>query len=290
MISERAQDDDNQKEQCKSGSTTSCQSEKSYLVDLENDRSHGEIVSDDDQSLNLESNQNSNYQKVIDLKEISKLEKKIDRTGLIYVARIPPGMGPGKLKHLLSRWGSINRVYLARDEESKNNEKLSRKRNSKRKNLRQKHQSYDFKEGWVEFEDKKVARRVAEMLNTRPIGGKPSDRFYSDLWSLTYLPRFKWSRLSDQIATERRMKEQLQRNSLEDSKKSQDWYLRMVEKGKVNEKIRAKEISRKGKLVNPDKWKKDFRQRDIEVNEQSDRKSVLKAEDPKLKSVLSQLL
>lgn len=35
---------------------------------------------------------------------------------------------------------------------------------------KEKHQSHRFKEGWVEFEDKRVARSVAEMLNAQPIG------------------------------------------------------------------------------------------------------------------------
>ncbi|MBW0463625.1 hypothetical protein O181_003340 [Austropuccinia psidii MF-1] len=235
--------------------------------------------------------------KVIDLNAIQRLDRKIDRSGLIYLSRIPPGMGPSKLKHLLSRWGEIGRIYLARDEELEN---LQNKKKKKRK--KHVHQSHLFKEGWVEFCDKSVARRVAEMLNTRPIGGRRSDRFYSDLWSLTYLPKFKWSNLSDQIAVERREREQLQRKSLEDSKKSQDWYLKMVEKNRVNEKIREKELKRKGEFANTEKWKKNqFRQRELENNSEDETsrdasqsnlttKATAKREDQeKLKSVLSQL-
>lgn len=35
--------------------------------------------------------------------------------GLIYLSRIPPGMGPSKVKHLLGAYGEVGRVYLARD-------------------------------------------------------------------------------------------------------------------------------------------------------------------------------
>lgn len=100
--------------------------------------------------------------KVIDIEKLRRVDLKSDKTGLIYMARIPVGMGPGKVKHLLSKWGAVNRIYLARQEEAK---KLKVKRKGK-----EKHQSYQFKEGWIEFENKKVARRVAELLNTRPIG------------------------------------------------------------------------------------------------------------------------
>lgn len=38
--------------------------------------------------------------------------------GLVYLSRIPPGMGPSKVKHLLGAYGEVGRVYLARDGES----------------------------------------------------------------------------------------------------------------------------------------------------------------------------
>jgi ESF2/ABP1 family protein len=41
--------------------------------------------------------------------------------------------------------------------------------NSK-KRQKEKHRDHKFAEGWVEFEDKRVARSVAEMLNANPIG------------------------------------------------------------------------------------------------------------------------
>lgn len=230
--------------------------------------------------------------KVIDLNEIKNFGKKLDRTGLIYVSRIPPGMGPSKLKHLLSKWGSIGRVYLARDEKAEESRKKTNKKGKIRKKSQDKHQSFLFKEGWVEFMDKKVARRVAEMLNTRPIGGKPSDRYYSDLWSLTYLPKFKWTNLSDQMAVERRIREQLVRNSLEESKKSQDWYLTMVEKNSTNRKIIQKDLKKNPSLTNPTRGKTlDFKQRELpSFNPQSNPGSFNNQQSSKLTSVLDGLL
>jgi len=228
--------------------------------------------------------------KVIDLNEIAKFGKKVDRTGLVYVSRIPPGMGPSKLKHLLSKWGQIGRIYLARDEKAELAKRSSNKKGKSRKNSKDKHQSFLFKEGWVEFADKKVARRVAEMLNTRPIGGKASERYHADLWSLKYLPKFKWSNLSDQIAVERRMKEQLVRNSLEDSKVSQDWYLGMVEKKATNEKILAKKQKRNpianSSVPNPGK-PLDFKQRELPSSQNL---SASNQQNSNLKSVLDGLL
>ncbi|WAQ86376.1 hypothetical protein PtA15_7A102 [Puccinia triticina] len=249
----------------------------------EDDYNHNEVEGDENDELEDNSEtlpKSTTASKVIDLNEIKKFGQKVDRTGLVYVSRIPPGMGPSKLKHLLSKWGAIGRIYLARDEKAEESKRKFNKKGKIRKKLKDKHQSFLFKEGWVEFMDKKVARRAAEMLNTRPIGGKPSDRYYSDLWTLTYLPKFKWTNLSDQIAIERRIKEQLVRNSLEESKISQDWYLGMVEKNATNQKILAKKLKRNPELSTAAKAGKplDFKQRELPTapNQQGSKlKSVL---------------
>lgn len=51
----------------------------------------------------------------------------------------------------------------------------------------------------MEFKNKKVARSVAEMLNAQPIGGKKGTRWRDDVWTMKYLPKFKWSMLTEQI-------------------------------------------------------------------------------------------
>jgi len=56
-----------------------------------------------------------------------------------------------------------------------------------------------FTEGWVEFEDKKVAKKLAGLLNAQRIGTKKGDFWYDDLWCIKYLPKFKWHRLTEQI-------------------------------------------------------------------------------------------
>jgi ESF2/ABP1 family protein len=64
---------------------------------------------------------------------------------------------------------------------------------------KERHQSHNFKEGWIEFLDKRVARSVAEMLNAQNIGGKKSDKWHDDVWTMKYLPRFRWDQLSEQV-------------------------------------------------------------------------------------------
>lgn len=73
---------------------------------------------------------------------------------------------------------------------------------AKRAFLRRKYTStkkVHYTEGWVEFKDKRIARSVAEMLNAQPIGGKKGTRWRDDVWTMKYLPKFKWNMLTEQI-------------------------------------------------------------------------------------------
>lgn len=38
-----------------------------------------------------------------------------ERTGVIYISRIPPGMSPNKVRHLMSAYGEVGRVYLQQE-------------------------------------------------------------------------------------------------------------------------------------------------------------------------------
>jgi ESF2/ABP1 family protein len=76
----------------------------------------------------------------------------------------------------------------------------------KRAHLRRKYTTTKkpyYTEGWVEFKDKKVARSVAGMLNAQPIGGKKGTRWRDDVWTLKYLPKFKWHMLTEQVGEHR---------------------------------------------------------------------------------------
>jgi ESF2/ABP1 family protein len=38
-----------------------------------------------------------------------------DQAGIIYISRIPPGMRPTKVRHLMSQYGEIGKVYLQQE-------------------------------------------------------------------------------------------------------------------------------------------------------------------------------
>jgi ESF2/ABP1 family protein len=38
-----------------------------------------------------------------------------EKAGIIYISRIPPGMQPTKVRHLMSQYGEVGRVYLQKE-------------------------------------------------------------------------------------------------------------------------------------------------------------------------------
>lgn len=38
-----------------------------------------------------------------------------ERAGVVYISRIPPGMRPSKVRHLMSGYGEVGRVYLQQE-------------------------------------------------------------------------------------------------------------------------------------------------------------------------------
>ncbi|KAG8780123.1 RNA-binding ATPase activator esf2 [Ceratobasidium sp. 428] len=160
---------------------------------------------------------------------LAEFEQAQQQAGIIYISRIPPGMRPAKVKHLMSGYGKVGRVYLQQED-------------PKRAYLRKKHtatKKVHYTEGWVEFESKHVARSVAEILNAQPIGGKKGTRWRDDVWTMKYLPKFKWNMLTEQVAQEAAAHTARLRVELSQSRAEQRDYLRNVELARVLDK-RAK--------------------------------------------------
>lgn len=171
--------------------------------------------------------------------ELEAFKKKQRKLGIVYISRIPPGMTPAKVRHILSNFGELGRIYL--QDSSKAGEK---KRSS----------VAHYTEGWVEFASKKVAKAAAEMLNAQPIGGlaasnskksgsgggsskmgKTSKRFADDVWTMKYLKGFKWHMLSEQMAQERASHAARLRTELSQSAYEQKDYLKKVERARVQQ-------------------------------------------------------
>lgn len=196
--------------------------------------------------------------------DLKKFKKEKDRTGVVYISRIPPAMTPSNLRQHLSPFGNIGRVYLAPDDrKAAHLKKLSK---NAKKSLRPKS---SFTEGWIEFLNKKDAKNAVEALNGRPYGGKKGSRFREDLWCIKYLGSdFKWSTLTERISYENAVREQKMREEISHARRENKAFLNQVEKARVIKKIeekkqsrgRGNEISAKAEM-SLEEVKKNFRQR-----------------------------
>lgn len=141
------------------------------------------------------------------------------RRGVVYLAHIPPRLNPAKVKQLLSQHGTVTRVYL---------QPADSKRHQQR-----------YTEGWIEFADRKVARRVAAALHQTPMAKKSGD-----LWNLKYLKHFRWDLLTEKVAYERRVREQKLRLETMQARKEANYYKHKLE---TNQKLDYIEQRRKRK-------------------------------------------
>ena len=52
---------------------------------------------------------------VLSAEALTRYREAQERAGVIYISRIPPGMSPNKVRHLMSSYGEIGRVYLQQE-------------------------------------------------------------------------------------------------------------------------------------------------------------------------------
>ncbi len=108
-------------------------------------------------------------------------------------------------------------------------------------------------EGWIEFSDRKDARRVSKSLNCTPIGEclptkkRRRVRFAADLWTLTYLGKHvKWHHLTQQLTYQKRIREKKLQQQIQQAKREANQFLDNVEKSHIHNLIEEK---RRNKLV-----------------------------------------
>jgi ESF2/ABP1 family protein len=192
--------------------------------------------------------------KVLSKADISDTREAIAKTGVIYLARIPPRLSPTKIRQLLTPYGcAIHRIFLAPESTATYTRRVKSGGSRKKQ----------YTEGWVEFEDKKVAKRVAKMLNAERIGGKKGDLFYDDLWCMKYLPKFKWHHLTEQIglffliradlAYQNASRAEKLKNEIAQEKRETVAFLRNAERGKMIDNIQRKRQNRPDKQLPEEK-------------------------------------
>jgi len=190
----------------------------------------------------------------LSLEKTEDFNAKLRKRGVLYIARIPPRMNPTKIKSLLSDFGTVTRVYLVEEDKS------VRKRRQKQSGGGAGGKRYV--EGWVEMENKSVAKRLGMVLNNTPISNHKRSVHYGDLWNVKYLRKFQWSHLTEKVAYERRVREQKLRVEMMQARRENAAYTQLVEAGKKLDKIEERKRKRgedTSAMVDPTK-KRSFRQ------------------------------
>ena len=142
------------------------------------------------------------------------------------MSRIPPYMTPNFVKKLLQHYG-VERIYLLPESE------WARKNRAKKGGSKR----ICFREGWIEFSNKKIAKTVALSHNGQKMVQKKGTFYSDDLWNLKYLPKFKWHNLTEKLAHEERLKKERLRLELDQERKVQEYYAGQVQKSRTIEGI-----------------------------------------------------
>lgn len=256
-------------------------------VDLEDEeREDSDQVGDadiDKKSGSSSKKQNKKLKKLT-AEELEKEQKRIKRTGVCYLSKIPPYMKPAKLRSVLSRFGTIDRLFL-KPEDSTTYHKRVKYGGNKKKN---------FTEGWVEFVNKKDAKLCASTLNGNKLGGKKTSYYYDDIINIKYLSGFKWLDLTQQIAKENEIRQAKLALELSHQQKLNKSFISNVEKSKMISNIQKKRKNKADLNEGDDdseEIRRNFKQRRV-TSTRSDAREELKEKakpDEKLNNILSKV-
>eukprot|EP00127_Corallochytrium_limacisporum_P005132 Clim_evm38s199 gene=Clim_evmTU38s199 len=224
-----------------------------------------------DELKRLKENLKKKHPKSGDLKTMTKddlMAKKeaVENTGVIYLSTIPPFMKIIKLRHLLSEFGDIGRIYLVEEDEKIRKKRMKMGGNRKKK----------YVEGWVEFLDKKQAKKTALALNNQIIGGKKSNFYHDDIWNMKYLPKFKWHHLTDALREQRIKEEQSMQSARRDIKKTTEQFLEDIDRSKMIADIEKRKRSKRASAEEQDteqdrkRMKRTFTQKAVRRNANED--------------------
>lgn len=218
-----------------------------------------EIDSEEDGENSVENDEAAAGPSGLDADEKQAKKKK---RGIIYISSIPKYMNVTILREMLSQYAKIGRIFLQPGKLSgefkallKANKQhrlmlkfeicphfllfsIGEEQNRKKKKKRL---ARHFTEGWVEFESKRAAKRVAQLLNNAPIATRKSSKFYDILWVMKYLPRFKWVHLSERLTYEKAVHRQKLQTEISQARKEAAFFQENLDKSERFKKQQKKE-------------------------------------------------
>lgn len=165
---------------------------------------------------------------------------------------LPPYMSPKRVRRYFTEMGEIDRIHLT-PEPHINHILRKQSGGNTRKN---------YTEGWVEFLNKKDAKRAAILYNNAVIGGKKRHNFYrDDRWMLRYLPKFKWEHLTEKIQLDLRTANSQVREEASLGRKQNRFFAKQVQQSREIQGIKRKREETGTEKAPKKKVFRDFQQR-----------------------------
>lgn len=138
------------------------------------------------------------------------------KTGVVYLSRIPPHMKVHKLRHILSKFGQVRRMYVRKEPMWKYKKRLDK--GGRKGRL--------FIDGWAEFLLKRDAKDCEENMNGKDIGIR--GRWAHEIWCVKYLHGFKWVHLENALEEERQKNMEKLKEETEKTKETAKKWLKQT--------------------------------------------------------------
>ena len=163
--------------------------------------------------------------------------------GVVYLGYVPPKMTALKLRRMLSahKNAEVLRIYLAPENEAALRARRKGAKDGERKGDRGKR----YVEGWVEFGDKRVAKRIALKLHGTPMGGARRSAHFESLWNLRYLSKFKWHHLTEDARRQRAESAQAFAQEVREAARDKSFYVSRVNQARAIERKEKAERERR---------------------------------------------
>ncbi|VUG16508.1 DEBR0S1_18470g1_1 [Brettanomyces bruxellensis] len=172
--------------------------------------------------------------------QLEKAQKRIKRSGVVYLSSMPPYMKPTKLRQIMERFGAVGRIFLKPEDTKSHKSRVKSGGNKKRK----------FDEGWCEFKSKKAAKLAAETLNGNIIGGKKRGFYHDDILNVKYLRGFKWGDLTRALNREKEVRESKMEAELARERRMNKAFIENVETSKKFNNIRRQRSKKRQREEN----------------------------------------
>lgn len=226
------------------------------VQNIEADRSDSEDISiEEENQMELEHNNSGsdNDEKAAGPSGLDENPSKKKKRGILYLSSIPKYMNVTILREMLSQYAKIGRIFLQPGKLTGEFQTLLIHRTKNLRNIiidfsaaeenrkkKKRRLARHFEEGWVEFESKRAAKRVALTLNNAPIATRKSSKFYDILWTMKYLPRFKWVHLSERLTYEKAVHRQKLQTEMSQARRETHFFQDNLEKSKKFKKSKKK--------------------------------------------------